>query len=298
MRPILLLSLFIIGLVFISVPFLDSSPYTITEDQFGVPIVDYGWLMGKKIGERRYPVTIASWADKYYNYYLETGEQEYLDKFLNNVAWLDQNKLETEGFVVFPSDFEYPFYGCKEGWVSAMAQGFALKDYLHAYEVTADEGYLEVAKKVLNSYKVEIEQGGVSYIDPNDSGHWYAEYACNTPPRVLNGFWYALDGLHYYYNKTGDEEARKMYDLGLQELLNHLEEFDRGDWTYYDLEGYPSDETYHPLHVEIMDKLYVQTRNEVFLDYSERWKTYSFSSMKFNYLIGRYFIFKFILLRS
>ncbi len=46
-----------------AIPIIGSSTYLIKEDENGIPIVDYGWLMGRKIGERRYPVTIAASAD-------------------------------------------------------------------------------------------------------------------------------------------------------------------------------------------------------------------------------------------
>ena len=94
---------------------------------------------------------------------------------------------------------------------------------------------------------------------------------------------------------TGDEEALKLYEKGVEEMIRHLPEFDTGSWTYYDLEGYPSDESYHALHVEIMEKLYNQTGDKVFLDYHERWKGYSYSKLRFNYMLLKALVFKFLL---
>jgi hypothetical protein len=278
---LLIIPLFLTVLIF----FADSSPYAITEDPEGVPIVDYGWLMGRHVGKQRYPVTISSRAEEHYLRYKETGEEEHLEKFYNNLEWLIENRRETEEFIVFPSYFEYPYYGCEKGWVSAMAQGFVLKDLTYAFELTRDEKYINLAEGVLNSFKVEIKDGGVLYVDPEDGGTWYAEYTCNDPPRVLNGFWYALDGIHYYYQATGDEEAKALYISGVAEVISHLHEFDTGEWTYYDLEGYPSDETYHSLHIEIMEKLYKQTGEKVFFEYGERWKSYNFSRPRFNNMV-------------
>jgi rhamnogalacturonyl hydrolase YesR len=272
---------------------IDSSPYEVTEDSEGIPTVDYGWLMGRYVGERRYPVTVAEKADKYYTYYLETHDPEYFQRFINNVDWLVQNRRETGDFVVFPSDFEYPFYSCHEGWVSAMAQGLALKDFIHAYELTGDESYLILAEKVKNSYKVEVSQGGILYIDPNDKGYWFAEYACETPPRVLNGFWFALEGLYHYYNATGDDEAKALFESGTDEMLHHLADFDSRRWTYYDLEGYPSTKNYHALHMEIMKDMHILTGDERFLNYHDRWSKYNYSRLRFYYLLGRDLVFKF-----
>ncbi len=293
MRRALLLLFVLIGIVILSQRFIDSSPYEVTEDAQGIPIVDYDWLMGRYVGEQRYPVTVAERASKYYNYYLETGEEEYFEKFINNVDWLAKNRRETGGFVVFPSDFEYPFYGCNEGWVSAMAQGLALKDFIHAYELTGDEDYLILSKKVKNSYAFEVSEGGVLYIDPEDGGYWFAEYACENPPRVLNGFYFALDGLHHYYNATGDDEARILFESGTEEMLRHIPDFDTGRWTYYDLEGYPSDENYHALHVEIMMDMFNLTGDQRFLEIHDSWSAYNYSSARFYHLLGKGLVFKF-----
>lgn len=295
MRRVLFLSLAILLTIKLSIPLFDSSPYNIQEDRYGVPIVDYEWLMGRYIGEKRYPVTIAASANMYYLSYREEGNTRDYEKFLNNVEWLYRNRVEIKDFVVWPADFEYPFYGCERGWASAMAQGNALKAFLRAHELTGDEEYLQLTVKILNSYKTEIRDGGVLYVDPDDGGYWYAEYACGEPPRVLNGFWFALDGLHYYYTHTGDEDALELYGSGVEELLRHLPEFDAGDWSYYDLEGYPSDANYHSLHVAIMEDLYEQTGTTTFLEYHEKWEAYDYGKGRFYPLVMKNLIHKFAL---
>jgi rhamnogalacturonyl hydrolase YesR len=293
-KGLLLLLIALLALKF-SIPLFDSSPYTIREDRYGVPIVDYGWLMGRYVGERRYPVAIAVRADRYYASFKRNGSIESHVKFLNNIDWLYRNRVEINDFVIWPSDFEYPFYGCNEGWPSAMAQGYALKDFLHAYELTGNEEYLRLTKRILNSYKARISEGGILYVDSKDGGYWYAEYACGDPPQVLNGHWFALDGLHYYYSRTGDDEAKELYDMGVEELLRHLHEFDSGSWSYYDLEGYPSDESYHNLHLDILETLYKQTGNSTFLEYHEKWSTYNYSNARFYYLVIKDLVLKFLL---
>jgi rhamnogalacturonyl hydrolase YesR len=293
MRRFLLFLFVILGTLLFSLQFIDSSPYEVTEDPDGIPTVDYGWLMGRYVGERRYPVTVAQRADKYYTHYMETGDPEYFKKFINNVNWLAQNRRETGDFVVFPSDFEYPFYRCQVGWVSAMTLGLALKDFIHAYDLTGDRDYLILAEKIKNSYTVEISEGGILYINPEDSGYWFAEYACETPPRVLNGFYFALDGLHHYYNATGDEEAKELFESGTAEMLRNLNDFDSGSWTLYDLEGYPSTESYHALHVEIVMDMHTLTGDKRFLQYHDKWSQYNYSSKRFYYLLGKDLVFKF-----
>lgn len=288
MRKTIIIFVLVISVSLYAVtPYIDSAPYDVRTDSLGVPVVDYGWLMGRYIGEQRYAVAIADRADKSYRYFLETGDDEYLQRFYANLGWLETNKVEKEGFVVFPAGFDYPFYGCKAGWTSAMAQGLALKSYLHAYELSGNESYLTTARRIVKSFSVEIEDGGVLYLDPDTGGYWYAEYGCENPPGVLNGFWFALDGLYEYYNLTGDSEALVLYLRGLDELKHSLPDFDSGSWTYYDLEGYPSDLIYHNLHVQIMNDLYNQTGDEIFYEYSERWRRYNYSSPRFGLMLSK-----------
>jgi len=268
-------------------PYIESAPYEIVDDNRGVPTVDYGWLMGRYVGVQRYPVAIADRADKSYKYYIETGDSEHLQRFYVNFDWLEKNKVAKDGFIVFPAEFDYPFYVCKAGWTSSMAQGLALKNYLHAYELSGNKSYLDTARLIVRSFNVSIEEGGVLYIDLVDGGFWYAEYGCDNPPRVLNGFWFALDGLYTFYNATGDSEALSLYLLGLDELKQHLPDFDSGSWTYYDMQRYPSDATYHNLHVQIMRELYNQTGDELFHEYSNRWSAYNFSRPRFGLMLTK-----------
>jgi len=290
-----LLALILLSLILVFASHLGSKGYVVREDENGVPLVDYGWLMWRHVGERRYPVTIAAKADEHYLAYLETGSRRHLQSFLANVDWLVENRVERGGASLFPSDFEYPFYGCRPGWASAMAQGLALKDLVHAYELTGDERYVKVAESVKKAYSMELREGGVLYVDPLDGGWWYAEYACGaSPPRVLNGFAYALEGLHVYHRATGDEEAERLYRRGVEELLRHLEDFDAGGWTYYDLEGYPCTQEYHALHLKLLKELYEQTGDESFLLHRYRWGRYTYSALRFQLLLAKHMAGKYI----
>ncbi|GBE17654.1 hypothetical protein BMS3Abin16_00240 [archaeon BMS3Abin16] len=295
MRKIIVLFVLTIAVsIYVVTPYIDSAPYEVRVDSRGVPIVDYDWLMGRYIGEQRYPVTIADYADKNYKYYVETGDEAYLQRFYANFDWLETNKVVKDGYVVFPVGFDYPFYGCKAGWTSAMAQGLTLKNYLHAYELSDNESYLKTARSIIKSFNVKIEAGGVLYVDPADGGYWYAEYGCDNSPRVLNGFWFALDGLHEYYNSTGDAEALALYLRGLEELNHHLPDFDSGSWTYYDLGAYPSDHVYHNLNVQIMRELYNQTGDELYYEYGDRWSKYNYSSFRFGRMLTKNLIRRFL----
>jgi uncharacterized protein YyaL (SSP411 family) len=49
-----------------------------------------------------------------------------------------------------------------------MAQGRALQALIKAHEVTGQNKYLDSAKMLLNSFFVELKDGGVTYKTPTD----------------------------------------------------------------------------------------------------------------------------------
>lgn len=250
-----------------------DTPTEIVETEDGVPYVDYGWQLGRYIGRQRYSVTVATYAFYHRRDYELTGSSKSLRKFFNTLAWLYENRHNEGNFTVWKNNFEYPFYECSPSWVSAMAQGLALKEFIHAYKLTRDARYLEIMERMVNAYHVPIEEGGLLYVDPNDNW-WFEEYACKRKPRVLNGFVYALDGLYEYYLFSNSSKAKHAYERGIETLERHLHEYDSGNWTYYDLEKYPASRVYHELHVQQMALLYNQTGREAFLEHHLKWKEY------------------------
>jgi heparosan-N-sulfate-glucuronate 5-epimerase len=57
-----------------------------------------------------------------------------------------------------------------------MAHGLAIRAFIFAYQLIEDEKYLNAAKSLLNSFFVEVVDGGVTHKD-SDSSWWYEEYA-------------------------------------------------------------------------------------------------------------------------
>jgi hypothetical protein len=74
---------------------------------------------------------------------------------------------------------------------------------------------LDFANRFLNSFFVEVENGGVTYKTKN--GYWYEEYACKggKESRVLNGMMFALLGIHEYLKYTNDAKARFLFNKGV-----------------------------------------------------------------------------------
>jgi hypothetical protein len=166
-------------------------------------------------------------------------------------------------------------YGIPMPWVSGMAQGVGIQTLLLAYNLTKDDKYMITAESALKSFNKEVKLGGVTFKDKE--GWWYGEYAChnwNKEPRVLNGFIFALLGINDYYKATGDENAKRLFDLGFSDLKSHLADFDTGSWTNYDSLGLRASRDYHHIHVTILGILYDITGDSEIKMYRDKWKGY------------------------
>jgi heparosan-N-sulfate-glucuronate 5-epimerase len=132
-----------------------------------------------------------------------------------------------------------------------------------------------VARSALKSFNKEVKLDGVTYKDKE--GWCYEEYASpqwNKEPRVLNGFGYALLEINDYYEASRDENARKLFELGISYLKAHLADYDTGSWTNYDALGLRATPAYHHMHVSILEMLYNITGDSSIKLYRDKWRGY------------------------
>lgn len=253
--------------------FTGTQQAEIEYDESGIPIVDYGYRGDGHIGEQRNPVTIGKAALTYYDEY-EKGNESCQRLFMNCANWLVENSVSHGGYAILEYRFDWPTYNMTSPWRSGMAQGRALKVLIRAHNISNDNMYLDTAKRLLNSFFVEIENGGVTYMTPED-GWWYEEYADEggIEPRVLNGMMYALLGINEYYDYTGDPDAEHLFDQGIIALEGSLADYDANGYSYYDILGNPS-MGYHVTHIQQLNDLYEITNIEIFKDYRDRWQSY------------------------
>ena len=256
-----------------------QSPKKIILDESGVPYVEYKYQNGKYVGEkRRNPVTISQTGMEYLDKYYETKDEKYKELFLNCSDWLVENAKNKGDYSVweYMGNIPYPNFTIYPPWVSGMAQGQGIQVLAYAYNLTGNETYLNTAKSALGAFYVPVEEGGVLYID-DDGGWWYLEYGYKgePKPKTLNGFIFALIGLHEYYKITKDADALYLFNKGVDELKRHLDDYDTGCYTVYDLVGTPASGKYHDVHVKQMLIMYNITKDPVFMQYYGKWKAYS-----------------------
>lgn len=242
-------------------------------DGLGIPLVDYGYIDGVRIGVQRNPVTVAQKSWIWLRQFEQTKDTYSYNYFFNCAQWLIENSKPFSGGLILPYKFEYPPYGLKPEWYSAMAQGQAVQTMVRAYRLSQNKAYLDFAKKMLKPLWVEVKNGGVT-VRLSENAWWYEEYASKSvqPPMALNGTVFCLLGIHEYYLETGDEEARELFFKGTSAVLSMLDRFDCNGWSYYDLRKKVATYHYHRIHVNQMLQMYEITGEEKFLFYHNRWK--------------------------
>lgn len=168
-------------------------------------------------------------------------------------------------------------YGCKVPWVSALSQGQGISALVRAYDLAKDDKYLTAAEYALRTFITKIEDGGVLSIDDDDNDYWYEEYACPyaKPSGVLNGFIFALLGIHDFYLLTKDDLSRQLFERGISTLNHHLQDFGTNcpfKLTYYDRQKHITTFGYHRIHIKQMEILHQITRKDIFRKYQLKWE--------------------------
>lgn len=250
----------------------------VTFDEDGIPKVQYYF------GLEYVPTTAFHWGLVSISKYLTTGEQDFLNNSLNVSRWAVANQSENGGWL-WP--FSYGFSGgvlgvMEENWYGAMTQGLGMSFLTRMYEITGNQTYLDAAENATKLFNVSVENGGfLRYYGENP---WYEEYP--TPEGgsfVLNGYIYSLIGLYDLFATTGSNVSKKLYDDGVNSLINMISIFDLGCSTAYDLVHHSiissapniANYMYHGLHISLLSIINSIEPGDPFRSIQERWSGYS-----------------------
>jgi heparosan-N-sulfate-glucuronate 5-epimerase len=251
-------------------------------DDIGIPITDYGYVAGVYVGPERNPITISHYALGNYAKFMSSHNNSSKFIFLNNADWLVDHAQRYGNYSVF--EYKFPLlYSPKTIqpiWRSAMAQGLAIEVLSKAYKMTGDISYLESAKKLLNPFFIDVDEGGVTHKSA-DGGWWY-ELVANDQgikPYILNGHLFALLGIYEYYNTTHDSSSKYLFDQGILALKKNLPRFDyqNGTYSYYDL-SVPkkiSPPDYHKVVVGQLQELFNITKEPIFKTFHDKWNNFT-----------------------
>ncbi len=136
-------------------------------------------------------------------------------------------------------------------WLSGMAQGEGASLLLRVHRETGEERYAQAARLALDPMEIPSAEGGVR---ANLGGGFFPEeYPTSPPSLVLNGGLFALWGCFDVALALDDPRARELWEEGLATLAAHIDDFDTGYWSRYDLFPHPvaniASAAYHQLHI-------------------------------------------------
>ena len=134
------------------------------------------------------------------------------------------------GLVVYDYSYTYEGVVIDSGWVSGFGNGVTLLATVGLYECYGDPDYLAAAQDLAFAYSA------FTTVLP-DGTFWFEEYPVEGS-RVLNGHIYAVWGLYYYWNATGDWRVLPALYAGAEAVARHGWDYRRpGDINLYDLYG-------------------------------------------------------------
>lgn len=195
--------------------------------------------------------------------------------FLHLADWLvERAQPGPAGGVVWTVDRPQRKYGIPPGWASAMAQGQSASVLLRAHALTGRKTYLELARAALPPLTVPVAEGGLQNV--LDGAVVLEEYPTPQPTAILNGWLFALYGVHELATVADAPGAQALFDLSYAGLLELLPRYDVGWWSLYSLydHGRPdlSKPFYQRLHPELLDALALIRPASLLSDYAERWR--------------------------
>jgi heparosan-N-sulfate-glucuronate 5-epimerase len=250
-------------------------------DANGIPQLDYHG----ELGRQHNPIAVAQYALGNYNLYKRVGDASHYDRFLANSEWLADNlTVSPEGTYLWPHNFDFEYFRTlKAPWFSGLAQGQGLSVLTRAYAETEESRYLTLAEEAFDSLTLFRDQGGV--LERDSRGYlWIEEYLVDPPTHILNGFIWALWGIHDYYLLTGDSKSKTHFETFTKTILDHLDRYDTGFWSYYELTPQRiksiASRFYHHLHIVQLDVMFRLTGNPEFARYATKWKDYTDCRMR------------------
>jgi heparosan-N-sulfate-glucuronate 5-epimerase len=256
--------------------FAEKADYQGAYDAAGVPQLDYHGQIGLQYN----PIAIAQYGLGNYNLWRRTNDPSRKQKFLRVADWLCAHlESNAHGVAVWNHHFNWEYRDTlRAPWYSALAQGQGISVLVRALKETADGKYLQAARQAFASFERPIPEGGVAFTD--ESGDlWFEEYIVSPPTHILNGFIWALWGVHDYWLATQDSCARDLFDRGVRTLLHNLARYDLGFWSLYEQSGtrlpMVASNFYHHLHIVQLRVIHRLTGEELFATTAGRWEQHA-----------------------
>jgi heparosan-N-sulfate-glucuronate 5-epimerase len=230
-------------------------------DAQGIPVFHYKWE-----GVQYNPAYVAWWGLANLN----TGDHA---SFLKSIDWLHRRSVERGNGVVWEYRFDWV-----EGkaflqapWISAMSQGLAISALVRSWRLFGRERDLHLAGRASEAFRTAIEEGGVQ--DRSEGLMFLEEYPARPFPRILDGFCFALLGLHDLAEEFGANPGyARLFESGLDTLEASLPAWDfQRVWSWYGRQGFLCTNQYHGLNRAMLLVLHTLSGREAFHRYYTCW---------------------------
>jgi heparosan-N-sulfate-glucuronate 5-epimerase len=196
------------------------------------------------------------------------------DDFLRLADWFVEHREETAMGTLWRADIEVPKYGLRPGWISAMAQGQAISVLLRAAKLSGEEVYADLAVTAIGPLLTPISSGGLQR--EINGTTVLEEYPTEKPCAVLNGWIFALWGVHELAVTRDHAAARRLFAHSSAGLLRLLPSYDIGWWSLYSLYDHGRRDLakpfYQDLHPVMLDGLNLLRPDPRLRYYADRWR--------------------------
>jgi hypothetical protein len=195
-------------------------------------------------------------------------------RFLTMADWLVDHAVAGPAGIAWQGPYAMPKYDLSAGWSSAMGQGEAISVLLRAHALTGSQHYLDTAVAAFEPMTIEVALGGVRRTVGD--AVILEEYPTERPAAILNGWVFALFGVHELAVTTGHAGARALFARSRGSLLALLPRYDVGWWSLYSLydHGRPdlAKPFYQRLHPVLLDGLALIEPDERLSRLARRWE--------------------------
>lgn len=199
----------------------------------------------------------------------ETG-----DRFLTLAERLLATARPGASGLVWEVPVAAPKYGLGRGWPSALGQGQAISVLLRAHALTGEERWFEAARAALVPLAAGVEDGGLARM--LDGALVLEEYPSRRPSAVLNGWIYALLGVHELAVARAEPRAEELMTRSVRGLLELLPRYDLGWWSRYSLYPHARPDLakpfYQRLHPVLLEALHLARPDPRLPALAARWR--------------------------
>jgi heparosan-N-sulfate-glucuronate 5-epimerase len=256
--------------------FRGKADYAGPFDASGIPLLDYRGRIGRQYN----PIAIAHYGLARFNRWCERGDRGDRTAWLAVSRWLVANlQPNAHGVPVWFHHFDWPYRQLLQApWYSGLAQGNGVSMLIRAAMATGDDVFADAAHRAFQSLESPVSRGGVMVTDAHGDV-WIEEYIVDPPSHILNGFIWALWGVHDYAQWSRRSGASALWNACVRTLEERLDDFDTGWWSLYEAPntGRPmlASLYYHRLHAVQLRVLHDLTGIEAFAARAARFESYA-----------------------